>query len=275
MSSRSSGKPILAQAADTSGGAIADNVISPLAHDQSLLWMYCTFLLLLLLGGGGVLNRLQLKKKQKELRFAQYKNEDLKKKLKLALVTIRRMEANPDLVHARGFNLDYLRMRMDEEVFHYVIINQIKMRVNHFLGANLRPGTENVPVGIVTGGRQVDETFDVTYEVETPDGQRKKGVLFRIQVKLTKLPVQLSSNIVSQVIDCIERFLAPINDRENWQPSIQGNLVLISWDQKAKPTPLLVIEQSGEGNSANFRTNPAHAASNLLSSLDSGELGKH
>jgi hypothetical protein len=32
--------------------------------------------------------------------------------------------------------------------------------------------------------------------------------------------------------------------------------VLISWDQKAKPTPLLVLEQSEEGVNISFRSTP-------------------
>lgn len=200
----------------------------------------------------------QLQKATKALKFEEYKTKDLKKKLKLALVTIRKMEANPDLVHARGFNLDYLRMRMDEEVFHYVIVNQIKMKVTQIIGVALRPNTDKVQAGIVTGGRQIDESFDVTYEVETQEGKWNKGVLFRIQIKLTKLPTQSTTVTIEQIITCIETFLAPSADHQNWQPAIQGHVVYMSWDQKAKPTPLLVIEQSEEGVNVSMRTNPIH-----------------
>jgi hypothetical protein len=265
----SSDKPILAQTTDATG-AIADNPSPVIA--QSPLWMYGSLLLILLLTGTCAFGKWKLSKQKKQLDFEQYKNKDLKKKLKLALVTIRRMEENPDLVHARGFNLDYLRMRMDEEVFHYVIVNQIKMKVNQLITAALRPSTDNVQAGIVAGGRQIDETFDVTYEVETQEGKWNKGILFRIQIKLTKLPTQSSSSTVSQIIDCIETFLAPLADHDNWQPAIQGHVVLMSWDQKAKPTPLLVIEQSEEGNNVTFRTNPIRAAAHSLPPIDSSEL---
>ena len=138
-------------------------------------------------------------------------------------------------------------MRMDEEVFHYVVVNQIKMKVTQLIGAALRPNTDTVQAGVVTGGRQIDESFDVTYEVETQDGKWNKGVLFRIQIQLTKLPTQSSAATVSQIIECIETFLAPNASHENWQPAIQGHVVAMNWDQKAKPTPLLVLEQLEEG----------------------------
>lgn len=65
----------------------------------------------------------------KKLKFEQFRTRELEKKFKLALETIRKMETNPDLVNSRDFNLDYLRMRMAEEVFHFAIVNQIKIQV--------------------------------------------------------------------------------------------------------------------------------------------------
>ncbi|MEA5469300.1 hypothetical protein [Spirulina sp. 06S082] len=192
---------------------------------------------------------------QKDIKFEKYKSQDLQKRLKLALKTMNKMETNPDLIHSREFNLDYLRLRMDEEVFHYAIVNQIKIRVKQLISVALRPNTSQHQVGIATTGRQVDETFDVTYETEAR-GKRVKRILFRIQVKLTKLPTQSTSSTINQIIDCIEKFLSPNADHENWQPTIQGRVILMEWDQKAKPTPLLVLEQSGDGANVSFRTNP-------------------
>lgn len=211
------------------------------------IWMFSTLFLLVVIVALIGYGQWQLKTITKALTFEKFKSKDLKKKLKLALVTIRKMEENPDLVHAREFNLDYLRMRMDEEVFHYVVVNQINMKVTQLIGAALRPNTDTVQAGVVTGGRKIDESFDVTYEVETQDGKWNKGVLFRIQIQLTKLPTQSSAATVSQIIECIENFLAINASHENWQPTIQGHVVVMNWDQKAKPTPLLVLEQLEEG----------------------------
>jgi len=99
----------------------------------------------------------------------------------------------------------------------------------------------------------VDEIFDVEYETGTPPNSAKR-VLFRIQIRLMKLPTQATSATISQIIDCIETYLSPMEDEDTWQPTIQGRIASMHWDQKAKPTPLLVLEQSNEGVNVTFRT---------------------
>lgn len=231
--------------------------IAPEPQSSGQIWMFVSIGLLLLLVGLAIYGKLKLNDMAKKLKFEQFKTRDLQKKLRLALKTIRKMEANPDLVHSREFNLDYLRMRMDEEVFHFAIINQIKIRVKQIISVALRPnqGSQSA-IGIASTGRQVNETFDVMYETES-GGKRTKRVLFRIQVKLMKLPTQATSATISQIIDCIETFLSPDDERESWQPTIQGRIVYIRWDQKAKPTPLLVLQQSSEGVNVTLRTKRA------------------
>ncbi len=202
-----------------------------------------------------VYGKLQMNKLEKKLKFEQFRVRELEKKFKLALETIRKMETNPDLVNSRDFNLDYLRMRMAEEVFHFAILNQIKIQIKEKISQALRPNqAQQGSVGIANSvGRQVDEIFDVEYETGTPPNSAKR-VLFRIQVRLTKLPTQATSATISQIIDCIETYLSPIENEDSWQPIIQGRIATMQWDQKAKPTPLLVLEQSNEGVNVTFRT---------------------
>ncbi len=219
------------------------------------IWMYTSGGLLLLLIAGAVFVKLKKDEMAKKAKIQDFKVKDLQKKLTLALDSIHRMESNPDLVNSREFNLDYLRMRMDEEVFHFAIVNQIKVRVKDLITIALRPTqASQASVGIAsTAGRQVDEIFDVIYE--TGEGtKRSKRVLFRIQIKLMKLPTQATSATISQIIDCIETFLSPAEDHDTWQPTIQGRLAKLQWDQKAKPTPLLVLEQLSEGGNVTIRT---------------------
>lgn len=237
--------PVLAQTSTSQGNPSGAKV-----------WMYSTSALALLLVAAIVYTKLKINKAEKVVKFEQFKTRDLKKKLKLALVTIKKMESNPDLVHSRAFNLDYLRMRMDEEVFHYVIVNQIKMKVSQLIGEALRPSTDKNLAGVVPGSRKIDETFDVTYEVEIQQGKWNKGVLFRIQIKLTKLPTQTSSTTVNEIIECLEIFLSPNLEQENWQPAIHGHVVLMKWDQKARPTPLLVLEQLEDGINVTYSSKP-------------------
>jgi hypothetical protein len=202
-----------------------------------------------------VYGKLQMTKVEKKLKFEQFRARELEKKFKLALETIRKMETNPDLVNSRDFNLDYLRMRMSEEVFHFAIVNQIKIKIKDKISQALRPNqSQQGTVGIANNtARQVDETFDVEYETGNPPNTAKR-VLFRIQIRLMKLPTQASSATISQIFDCVETYLSPVDDESNWQPTIQGRVAHMHWDQKAKPTPLLVLEQSNEGVNVTFRT---------------------
>ncbi|AVZ31499.1 hypothetical protein BMF81_04286 [Nodularia spumigena UHCC 0039] len=201
-----------------------------------------------------VYGKIQVEKLEKKIKFQKFRARELEKKFKLALETIRKMETNPDLVNSRDFNLDYLRMRMSEEVFHFAILNQIKVQVKDKISQALRPNqAQQGIVGVASSGRQVDETFDVEYE--TGIGPKlSKRVLFRVQMRLIKLPTQATSATISQIIDCIETYLSPVEGEDNWQPTIQGRIIYMHWDQKAKPTPLLVIEQTNEGVNVTFRT---------------------
>jgi len=202
-----------------------------------------------------VLSKIQIDRLEKKIKFEKFRARELEKKFKLALGTISKMEANPDLVNSRDFNLDYLRMRMSEEVFHFAILNQIKIKVKDKISQALRPNqAQQGTVGIANStGRQVDETFDVEYESGTPPNIARR-VLFRIEIKLIKLPTQATSATISQIIDCIETYLSPMEDEDTWQPTIQGRIAHMHWDQKAKPTPLLVLEQSNDGVNVTFRT---------------------
>ncbi|WP_026082434.1 hypothetical protein [Mastigocladopsis repens] len=202
-----------------------------------------------------VYGRFQMKKLEKKIKFEEFRTRELEKKFKLALETIRKMETNPDLINSREFNLDYLRMRMSEEVFCFAIINQVKVKVKEKISQTLRPNQANQGiVGIASNtGRQVDEIFDVEYETSTLPNTAKR-VLFRIQIRLTKLPTQPTSATISQITNCIENYLSPTDDHDTWQPAIQGRVAYMHWDQQAKPTPLLVLEQSHEGVNVTFRT---------------------
>lgn len=224
-------------------------------------WMLSSGGLLVLLLGLGVYSHLQARRLLKQLKFETYKNQELQKKVKLALKTISKMEQNPDLIHSREFNLDYLRMRMDEEHFHAAIVNQLKVKVKQKISVALRPRqAEEGLIGIASKPRIVDEIFDVEY---APHDQpmAKKRVLFRIQIKLAKLPTQATSSTIGQLVDCIENFMSPDAEESHWQPTIQGRIAYMHWDQKAKPTPLLVIEQSNEGVNVTLRSRNSLPAS--------------
>lgn len=217
-------------------------------------WMYTSIGLMVLLLILGIVSQLQFARVRKKLKFETYKNRELQKRVKLALSTISKMEKNPDLVHSRDFNLDYLRMRMEEKQFHFSVVNQLKVKVKQRVTLALRPQqAQQGVVGIASKPRAVDQIFDVQYQT-IQDAQKKMRVLFRVQIKLVKLPTQPSSITVQEIIDCIENFLSPDRDDKFWQPTLLGRLATMHWDQKAKPTPLLVLEQTSEGVNVTFRS---------------------
>jgi hypothetical protein len=223
-------------------------------------WLYTSISLAALLLILGVVSQLQFARVRKKLKFEAYKNRELQKRVKLALSTISKMEKNPDLVHSRDFNLDYLRMRMEEKQFHFSVLNQLKVKVKQRITLALRPQqAQQGVVGIPSKPRAVDQIFDVEYQT-IQDGQKKKRVLFRIQIKLVKLPTQPSSITVQEIIDCIENFLSPDRDDKFWQPTLLGRLATMHWDQKAKPTPLLILEQTSEGVNVTFRSSSSRVA---------------
>ena len=237
------------------------------SNSASSLWMFGTLGAVVALIALSIYLKITTEKLNKQIRVEQFRSHELKKRLDLALKTMRKMETNPDLVDSRDFNLDYLRMRMEEETFHYIIVNQIKMKVKLLVSVALRPQQQQA--GVTNAhhngqhGRQIDHTFDVEQDPATLGKGQHKRVLFRIQVRLTKLPTQATSKTIEEIINCLERYLSLTEDTDdNWQPTLQGRLASISWDQKAKPTPLLVLEQASDGNVTlrkprSLRANPA------------------
>ncbi|MGD1849805.1 MAG: hypothetical protein ACFCBU_04105 [Cyanophyceae cyanobacterium] len=224
---------------------------------NSQIWMVGTGALALMLITGAVMGKMQWDKLQKQVRMEAFRSRELKKRLDTALKLVQRMERNPDLVHSREFNLDYLRMRMEEQTFHFAIVNQIKMKIKMLVSLALRPTQKqagSLQQGNAGTTRKVDHTFDVEYE--TNDGtKRRKRVLFRVQISLMKLPTQPTSKTIEEIIKCLEHYLSCSDDDEDrWQPTLQGRLATISWDQKAKPTPLLVMSQSQEGMNVTMRS---------------------
>ena len=223
------------------------------ALEQSTLPLQNTvgvsLILVLLWGaiGATAYNYWQLQKNRQQLKIERLKTHELAKKLKLALHTIDEHERNPDLIHSREFNLDYLSMRMEEPHFCEIILAQMKVNLRQKVAPALMPTEEDS--GTV---RKVDVIFDVSYQPEHHDDSQIR-TLFRIHVKLAKIPTHGSQSILKDLATGLESFVVASDVNRNWQPTIQGRLAIISWDQTAKPTPLLVIEQTNEGKNVLMR----------------------
>jgi hypothetical protein len=199
--------------------------------------MLSSGVLLILLIALGVYSQWQHKKLTKAIKFEEYKNRELKKKIKMALKTISKMERNPDLIHSREFNLDYLRMRMEEELFHFAIVNQLKVKVKQELSAALRARPEGSGiVGIASKPRQVNQIFDVKYRPhDRPDAPER--ILFRIQIQLAKIPTQATSTTIAQIIECIENFLSPNEEKILGSPQFRAALPKCTGIKRPSPPP--------------------------------------
>ncbi|CAN1212546.1 hypothetical protein TUMEXPCC7403_20225 [Tumidithrix helvetica PCC 7403] len=212
-----------------------------------------SLLVILLFGAIGVsiFGYFKFHQVNEQRKLEKLKNSELIRKLKFALHTISEQERNPDLIHSREFNLDYLSMRMDEEEFRDTIMAQIKLYLRQRVAPTIMPLKREEREKV--GSRKVDVTFDVHYMPDHHDNSQAR-VLFRIQIKLAKLPTQSAQSSINDIAIALENFMIATESTRNWQPTIQGKLAVISWDQKAKPTPLLVIEQTNEGSNVSFRT---------------------
>ncbi len=245
---------------------LTEKIFHTPAWALSSLGLFLTVISLIIYG------KLKYKQFKKAIQYEQAKVASLEKRLNTALLTIRQWEENPDLINSRDCNLDYIRMRMQEPVFRNVLVNQAKVKVKQFVSTAMRINlSQNAGGGIASrNGFNIDETFDITYDRDS-QGKSMRRVLFRIQVKLTKLPTQATSTTINQIVECVEMFLSPTERRNEWQsnskadrrsnnwlPSIQGHIVTMSWNQKAKPTPLLLLEQHSGGVNVSFRTKVAH-----------------
>lgn len=228
---------------------IAADTIQPLQNPTGVLVL---LLLVAVLIGNSIWDYFKKRQSNAQLKLEKLKNHDLARKLKLALNTLSEIERNPDLVHSREFNLDYLSMRMDEQVFRDVILAQIKVNLKQKVCPALMPQSPEERED-KTAPRKVDVVFDVSYK---PDHQSltQSRVLFRIEIKLAKMPTQGSNSTIKDLALGLENFIVATETNRNWQPTIQGRIATISWDQKAKPTPLLVIEQTNEGSNVSFRS---------------------
>ena len=172
---------LFAQASSVKPKPIKAQTVTPTPADFPILWVSASGGLFILLLGLAVFGKLKFQQLEKKVRIEQFRTQEVQKQLKLALETIRRIEENPDLINSRELNLDYLRMRMAEEVFHFAIISQIKAKIKDKISQALRPANNNAGVvGIAGGGgKQVDEIVEVEYETGVAV-KKNKCVLFRV-----------------------------------------------------------------------------------------------
>ncbi|MEB3175240.1 MAG: hypothetical protein VKN60_08680 [Cyanobacteriota bacterium] len=216
----------------------SESALEPFREDPPAPpWLEISFglsgLLLILL----LWNQWSLWQTRRGLRESQGRVKTLEQELQTALPTLRQRENDPDLLGARHLNLDYLRMRLDEEVFHYTVMNQIKQKLADAINEALRstlPGKDEL---------QVNQCFEVLHALEVAHRRWQSVVLFRVQIRLAQLPTQSSSATLQQLLEAIEIFLNQDLQHPRWLTAIQNLKVALAWDDHSKPIPLLSLEQ--------------------------------
>ncbi|MEB3308933.1 MAG: hypothetical protein VKJ02_01730 [Snowella sp.] len=238
--------PILANTAEIPqlSSALAPSSSSCWSLQSPCLWSNVILGLSLLMTGAFC--KCRLSQSHKLLTLQLKTNQSLNEQLTQAIALASNREQEKDLIDARNFNLDYTRMRMDEEVFHYVVMNQIKTNISAMISKAVQPQIEEGEKP--ENYRGINELFEVYYDVEAPEGKWKKGILFRIQVKLAKLPTQSTTKIISELVDNIEGFLTRSTQQSLWESTIHDTDISLVWDEMAKPIPLIVLEQSAQNN---------------------------
>lgn len=178
-----------------------------------------------------------LRQTRRRLRESQRRAQTLEQELQTAIPALRQRETDPDLLGACHLSLDYLRMRLDEEVFHYTVMNQVKQQITDAINSALRstlPGKDKL---------QVNQCFEVLHSLEVAHQRWRPVVLFRVQIKLAQLPTQASSATIQQLLEAIEEFLNHHPRHPRWLTLIQNVKVAIAWDEQEKPVPLLSLDQ--------------------------------
>ncbi|MFN5516106.1 MAG: hypothetical protein ACK5CA_15545 [Cyanobacteriota bacterium] len=245
--------PVLAQISSES--SLAPSREEP----PSAPWLEVSFGLSGLLLVVSLWSQWRLLQARRRLRQSQDRVETLEQELQTAIPALRQRESDPDLLGARHLSLDYLRMRLDEEVFHYTVMNQIKQQVTDAINAALRatlPGKDEL---------QVNQCFEVLHSLEVAPQRWQAVVLFRVQIKLAQLPTQSSSATIQQLLEAIEEFLNRHLQHPQWITVIQNLKVALAWDNQSRPVPLLSLDQMA------VKPSPAPESLALQRTLMSGE----
>lgn len=178
----------------------------------------------------------QTKKMAKAIRSEKHKNQGLQQRLQTVLQDKHKLETNPDLIHSRDWNLDYLRIRMQEDEFRQTTMAKVKIEIEKIF----KKYVYNNSYKIDNRKPKIDANFEILRETDI-SGKPAKRVLFRVKIVALQLPIQATARSIEEILNSIESSFYPTSD-PTWQPEIQGKPVFLTWDRQTKPTPLLILE---------------------------------
>jgi hypothetical protein len=161
--------------------------------------------------------------------------------LNQALQTLNEYRQSSDLKGAKILALDYLRMRLDEEVFRYQVIHQLE---EHFTALVSQVVKSTLPETPTVKQILLDRRIDVKCDLEGLEEKWYNCTVLRIHVQLRKLPLQSSSNTVKQMVEAVTFFLNHPQGQSEWKTPLQDQWLGLRWESSNDPLPLLNLQNS-------------------------------
>ena len=195
--------------------------------------------LVAILSLGSVLSGWRCLRSQQRIKQLQQEQATQTEKLDQTLLTLQDHLNNPDLKGAKVLALDYLRMRLDEEVFRYQIIHQVQEQLTDLITQLVKSSLPEFPPS-----KQIllDRLIEIEYDLEGLEGKWYRCTVLRIHVQLQKLPLQSSSNTIKQMVEAITFFLNHPQGQSEWKTPLQEQWLALRWESSNQPLPLLNLQ---------------------------------
>lgn len=176
---------------------------------------------------------------QQKIKQLRHQNLEQEEKLQQTKSTLQDYLNSPDLKASKILALDYLRMRLDEEVFRYQIIHQIEDKLSRLLSQLVNAPPQD---GVASNPILQDCILDIEYDLEGLEEKWHKSTVLRLHVQLRKLPIQSTSNTVKQMVEAITLFANHPQGKAEWKTPLQQQWLVLRWEASNHPLPLLNVQ---------------------------------
>ncbi|MEB3160016.1 MAG: hypothetical protein VKL20_01005 [Synechocystis sp.] len=220
-------------------GVPLDKTVSGVTNEHEAPFLSSGFALTIVLLLVSILTGWQWFRSQKKIKQLQQETTKQADDLNQTLITLQEHFNSPDLKGAKILALDYLRMRLDEEVFRYQIIHQVQEQLTALISQLVKstfPEPPN-PKQIL-----VDRLIEIEYDLEGLEGKWYRCTVLRIHVQLRKLPLQSSSNTIKQMVEAVTLFLNNPQGQSEWKTPLQEQWLALRWESSNQPLPLLNLQ---------------------------------
>lgn len=208
---------------------------------------------------------------QRKIKQLQQEKIKQTENLDQALLTLQDHLNSPDLQGSKILALDYLRMRLDEEVFRYQIIHQVQEQLTNLISQLVK---STLPEPSPSKQIVLDRLIEIEYDLEGLEGKWYRCTVLRIHLQLRKLPLQSSSNTIKQMVEAITVFLNHPQGQSEWKTPLQEQCLALRWESSNQPLPLLNLQNypaktrdSTNSHSPNSPTPTESLSSSRLESL--------